>query len=208
MKSQNHLATIAAISGLIVAMSFAPRRALATGRLGNGPNLSTLDGYANGTATDERSGIGCEDPAAPNLACPVGDFCSCISGTAALKGISTNPGTLSTEISLDFSNDLALYGMPNGSGGFCFGATGIATATTPAGDAIDLTLQGTVCDVTPVGVAPNQVFGAAFIGNYSITGGTGHFTGQAGTGSFSEMVSDVNTPSAPATFTAVGSSGH
>ena len=86
--------------------------------------------------------------------------------------------------------------------------TGIATATTPVGDAIDLTLQGTVCDVTPVGVAPNQVFGAAFIGNSSITGGTGRFTGQAGTGSFSEMVSDVNTPSAPATFTAVGSSGH
>jgi hypothetical protein len=208
MKSQNHLATIAAISALIVSMSFAPGPALAIGRLGNGPNLSTLDGYANGTATDERSGIGCEDAAAPNLACPVGDFCSCITSTAAFKGISTTPGMLSTEINLDFSNELALYGTPNGSGGFCFGATGIARAITPIGDAIDMTLQGTVCDVTPVGVAPNQVFGAAFIGNYSITGGTGRFTGQAGTGSFSEMVSDVNMSSSPATFTAVGSSGH
>jgi len=58
MKPLNPLANIVAISGLVAAMSFAPGRALAIGRLGNGPILSTLDGYGNGTATDERSGIG------------------------------------------------------------------------------------------------------------------------------------------------------
>ena len=76
------------------------------------------------------------------------------------------------------------------------------------GDQMNLTLQGNVCDAIPVGTPPNQVFGAAFTGNYSITGGTGHFTGQAGTGTFSEVVSDVNSPDAPTTFTAVGSTGH
>jgi hypothetical protein len=180
----------------------------AGGRLGNGPNYGTLDGYGNGTATDDKSGLGCQDPANPNLACPVGDYCSCITGSGAFKGIAALPGTISTEISLDFSNDLQLYGTPNGSGGYCFGATGVGSATATNGDVMNFTLQGSVCDAIPVGTAPSQIFGASFTGNYSITGGTGRYTGQAGTGSFTENVSDVNAPGASATFTAVGSSGH
>ncbi len=208
MKRLNFLAGLVAVGGLVLAVAIAPGSARAGARLGNGPNLGTLDGYGNGTATDDKSGVGCQDPDNPNLACPVGDYCSCITGSAAFKGIANLPGTLTTEISLDFSNDAALYGTPNGSGGYCFGATGVGTATTKNGDTMNLTLQGNVCDAIPVGIDPNQVFGAAFIGNYSIVGGTGRFTGQAGSGSFNESLSDVNTPSAPATFTAVGSSGH
>lgn len=209
MRHFNFLAGLVAVGGLVIAMAGAPGHAIAAGHLGNGPNYATLDGYGNGTATDDKSGVGCQDPNNPNLACPVGDYCSCLTTTAAaFKGIGTLPGTLDTEISLDFSNDLALYGTPNGSGGFCFGATGVATATTKNGDQMNLTLQGQVCDAIPVGTAPNQVFGAAFTGNYSIDGGTGHFTGQAGTGTFSEVISDVNSPNAPTTFTAVGSTGH
>ena len=210
MRRFNFLVGMVVVSGLVaMAMTLAPGSAMAGRRLGNGPNYGTLDGYSNGTATDERSGVGCQDPINPNLACPVGDYCSCITSTgAAFKGIGNLPGTLDTEISLDFSNDFNLYGTPNGSGGYCFGATGVATATANNGDQMNLTLQGNVCDAILVGTAPNQVFGAAFTGNYSITGGTGHFTGQAGTGTFSEIVSDVNSPDAPATFTAVGSTGH
>ena len=208
MRRLNLLARMIAVDGLVMAMTVAPGRAMAGGRLGSGPYLGTLHGYGNGIATDDKSSLGCQDPNNSNLARLVGDFCSCLTGTAAFKGIVNLPGTLTTEISLDFSNDIAPYGTPNGSGGYCFGATGVATATAQNGDAMNLTLQGSVCDAIPVGTAPNQVFGAAFTGNYSITGGTGYFTGQAGTGTFSETVSDVNTPSAPATFTAVGSSGH
>jgi hypothetical protein len=210
MRRFNFLAGVVAVGGLVVmAMTVAPGRAIAASHLGNGPNYSTLDGYGNGTATDDKSGVGCQDPNNPNLACPAGDYCSCLTTTgAAFKGIGNFPGTLDTEISLDFSNNFNLYGTPNGSGGYCFGASGVATATANNGDQMNLTLQGNVCDTIPVGTAPDQVFGAAFTGNYSITGGTGRFTGQKGTGTFSEIVSDVNSPSAPATFTAVGSTGH
>jgi hypothetical protein len=210
MRRFSFLAGMVAVGGLIVmAMTVAPQSAMAGGRLGNGPNYGTLDGYGNGTATDDKSGVGCQDPNYPNLVCPVGDYCSCLTSTgAAFKGIGNLPGTLDTEINFDFSNNTNLYGTPNGSGGYCFGASGVATATANNGDHMNLTLQGNVCDAIPVGTAPNQVFGAAFTGNYSITGGTGRFTGQAGTGTFSEVVSDVNSPNAPATFTAVGSSGH
>jgi hypothetical protein len=138
----------------------------------------------------------------------VGDYCACITGSATFKEIATLPGTLTTEISLDFSNNTQLYGTPNGSGGYCFGASGIGTATTKSGDEMNFTVQGSVCDAIPVGTAPNQIFGAAFTGDYSIGGGTQKFTGQAGTGSFTETVSDVNTANAPTTFTAVGSWGH
>jgi len=210
MRRFNFLAGMVAVGGLVViAMTIAPQGALAAGHLGNGPNYGTLDGYGNGTASDDKSGVGCQDPNNPNLACPAGDYCSCLTTTgAAFKRIGNLPGTLDTEISLDFSNNFNLYGTPNGSGGYCFGATGVATATANNGDQMNLTLQGNVCDTIPVGTAPDQVFGAAFTGNYSITGGTGRYTGQKGTGTFSEIVSDVNSPSAPATFTAVGSTGH
>jgi len=209
MKRFNFIAGIVAIGGLVMAMAGTPERAIAASHLGNGPNYSTLDGFGNGTATDDKSGVGCQDPNNPNLACPAGDYCACLITTgAAFKGIGNLPGTLNTEISFDFSNNLNLYGTPNGSGGYCFGATGVATATANNGDQMNLTLQGNVCDAIPVGNAPNQVFGGAFTGNYSITGGTGRFTGQAGTGTFSEVVSDVNSTDAPTTFTAVGSTGH
>jgi hypothetical protein len=191
-----------------MAIAIAPSTARARARLGNGPNYGTLDGYGNGTATDDKSGVGCQDPNNPNLVCPVGDYCSCITGSGAFKGIATVPGTISTEISLDFSNNVQLYGTPNGSGGYCFGATGIGTATAANGDSMNFRLQGSVCDAIPLGTAPNQIYGASFTGNYSITGGTGRYTGQAGTGSFTENDSDVNSPSAVATFTAVGSTGH
>jgi hypothetical protein len=205
MKRLNFLVGIAAV-GMMLAI--APSNAHARRRLGNGPNLTTLDGYGNGTATDDKNGVGCQDPNYPNLACPVGDYCSCITGHADFKGIGNRPGTLDTEISLDFSNDNALYGTPNGSGGYCFGATGVGTATAQNGDIMYMTLQGSVCDTIPVGLSPNQIYGASFTGNYTLTDGTGHFAGLAGTGSFTESVSDVNSPDAPATFTAVGSSGH
>jgi len=208
MRRLNFLAGILAIGGLMLTVAIAPGNALAKSRLGSGPNLVTLDGIGSGTASDDKSGVGCQDPNNPNLTCPVGDYCSCLTASGSFKGIATLPGTITTEISLDFSNDTALYGTPNGSGGYCFGATGVATAVTVIGDQMDLVLQGNVCDAIPVGTAPDQIFGAAFTGGYTITGGTGRFTGQSGTGTFSESVSDVNTPNAPATFTAVGSSGH
>lgn len=208
MKRLNFLAGLVAATGLVCWMAVAPGSAWAAGRLGNGPNLFALDGFGNGTATDDKSGIGCHDPDYPNLKCPAADFCACITATGAFKGISAVPGTLTTEISLDFSNNIQLVGTPNGSGGYCFGATGVGTAQTNNGDTINLSLQGNVCDAMTVGTTPNQVFAAAFIGNYSIVGGTGRFTGQAGSGSFTENISDVNSPDAPSTFTAIGSSGH
>ncbi len=205
MKRLNFVVGLLAV-GMMLAV--APGNANARGRLGDGPWLNTLDGFGNGTATDERSGVGCQDPNYPNLACPAGDYCSCITGSAAFKGIGRLPGTLTTEISLDFSNDNALYGTPNGSGGYCFGATGVGTATASNGDSMFLTLQGNVCDTIPVGTAPDLIYGGSFNGNYTLVGGTGRFAGQTGTGSFTESVSDVNTPDAPTTFTAVGSTGH
>jgi hypothetical protein len=209
MKRFNFLAGLVAAGGLALAIAVAPVTAQAAGRrLGNGPNYGTLDGYGNGTATDDKSGVGCQDPNNPNLNCPAGDYCACITATAAFKGIATLPGTLATEISVDFSNNTALYGTPNGTGGYCFGASGVGTATTAAGDSMNLMLQGTLCDLVPVGTAPDLVYGSAFTGTYSISGGTGRFTNQAGTGSFTETDSDVNTADAPTTFTAVGSTGN
>jgi hypothetical protein len=208
MKRLNFLAGLVAVGGLVLAVAVAPGNARA-GRHGTAPTLGTLNGLGSGTATDEKSGVGCQDPSNPNLACPVGDYCSCLTSSGTFKGIGGNlPGTLTTEISFDFESNTTWYGTPNGSGGYCFGATGVATATANSGDVMNLTLQGNVCDAIPVGIAPNQVFGAAFTGNYTIVGGTGKYTGQTGTGSFTESDSDVNTPSAPSTFTAVGSSGH
>lgn len=208
MRRLNFLAGMVAAGALVAGVAMTPASAFARPHLGNGPNYSVLDGFGNGNATDDKSGVGCQDPNNPNLVCPVGDYCACITASGAFKGIGPLPGTINTEISLDFSNDVQLYGTPNGSGGYCFGATGVGTATTNNGDQLNFTLQGNVCDAIPVGTAPNQIFGASFTGNYSITGGTGRFTGQAGTGSFTETDSDVNTPDAPTTFTAVGSTGH
>ena len=209
MKRINFLAGLVAAGGLMFAVTVAPGTAQAKAHLGNGPLYGApLDGFANGTATDDKSGVGCQDSNNPNLSCPAGDYCSCITGTGAFKGISALPGTITTEISVDFSNNFNLYGTPNGSGGYCFGASGVGTASDPAGNEIDFMIQGSLCDLVPVGTSPNLVYGSAFTGNYSITGGTGKFTGQAGTGSFTETDSDVNTTDAPTTFTAVGSSGH
>jgi len=210
MKRFNFLAGLVAAGGLVLAVAVAPVTARAAGRrLGNGPFYGApLDGFGNGTATDDKTGVGCQDPNNPNLNCPVGDYCSCITGTGAFKGIAALPGTVTTEISVDFSNDFNLYGTPNGSGGYCFGASGVGTAADQAGNTISFNLQGSLCDLVPTGTAPDLIYGSAFTGSYSITGGTGRFTGQAGTGSFTETDSDVNTADAPTTFTAVGSSGH
>ncbi len=209
MKRFNFLAGLVAAGGLMLAVAVAPGTAQAKPHLGNGPLYGApLNGFGNGTATDERSGVGCQDPNNPNLNCPAGDYCACLTGTGAFKGISALPGTITTEISIDFSNDLNLYGTPNGTGGYCFGASGVGTATDQNSNTITFNLQGSLCDLVPAGTAPNLVYGSAFTGSYSITGGTGRFTDQAGTGSFTETDSDVNTSDAPTTFTAVGSSAH
>jgi hypothetical protein len=201
----NFVAGIVAIGGVVVALAVAPGRAFAKPKV-----TGSLVGYSNignGTATDEKSGVGCQDPNNPNLACPSGDFCACITATGAIKGPVGGASAITTEISVDFANNTALYGTPNGSGGSCYGASGIAVVTAANGDELDMLLQGMNCDAVPVGTAPDQIFGADFNGTYSMLGGTGKFASATGTGAFSESLSDVNTANAPATFTLTGSLG-
>src|SRR5579863_37582 len=166
MKRLDFLTSLVAAGGLVLAVAVAPGSSWAGTRLGNGPNYSTLDGYGNGTATDDKSGVGCQDPNNPSLDCPSGDYCACITATGAFKGIATLPGTISTEISLDFSSNTGLYGTPNGSGGYCFGASGVGSAVDRVGDTMNLSFQGNVCDLVPLGTPPDQIYGGAFTGNY------------------------------------------
>jgi hypothetical protein len=57
MRRFNFLVGMVAVGGLVMVMACAPGRAIAAGHLGNGPNYGTLDGYGNGTATDDKSGV-------------------------------------------------------------------------------------------------------------------------------------------------------
>lgn len=68
---------------------------------------------------------------------------------------------------------------PNGDGGYCAPASGTSTLTAANGDAVYLTMTGTVCEVGATGLNVPHTFS----GTYTITGGTGRFDNATGSGS-------------------------
>jgi hypothetical protein len=181
------------------------------------PTAHTLALYAvgDGTGLDDKTTGSCDTTTFPDLVCPSGDFCGCLSGTAPSFGCTgVGHAALTTmEISFDFDNPTGPNGIPNGTitdstppplAGRCYGASGQGVITVPdtANDTVNLLLQGVVCDAIP-GQSANF---ASFSGSYIVTGGTGPFASATGSGSFTAGIDNVNTAPtlSPISFSATG----
>ena len=132
----------------------------------------------------------------PDIPCNTGDTCSCVqsSGKALFRRANGNTaysGTYTLEVSADNST-----GFNNGSGGQCFGTTGILNLTTKGGT-IQLPFTAPGCRIGEAG-HPNPLGISASI---YIASGTGQYTNAAGSGSFS---GSLNPATQQVFFTVVG----
>jgi len=204
MVAKRILGGLAAAGALAFVLGVAPRAALAK------PNASGVVGKfsiaGNGTATDDKNTGTCPDVACPNAT----DWCACITTTGVTTGSGLGNLNITAEISIDFSDQFGnLFGTPNGSGGRCYGTSGIANITAAGGSSMLVSLSGTDCDQVPVGtncdVDPSGCqYPAGTNGNYSVISATGKFAGTSNIGTFSLYDSDVDTVNAAANYSFTG----
>lgn len=205
MVAKGFLGGLATAAALILAVGATPRAALAAKARASGvTGKFSISG--NGTATDDKDTGTCPDVVCPNAT----DWCACITTSGITSGSGLGNLNITAEISIDFTDQFGnLYGVPNGSGGRCYGTSGIATITAANGDSMDVSLQGTDCDAVPVGTNCDTnpggcQFPAGINGTYSVTSATGKFAGSSNIGTFSIFDSDVDTQNAAANYAFTG----
>jgi hypothetical protein len=97
----------------------------------------------------------------------------------------TTTGTISGAFAGSYSSSFTILwtqSTPNGAGGFCAPATGTTTLTLPGLGTLTKSEHGTVCEVGATG--PN-VEHTMTNGTFTVSSGTGVFTGATGSGSLS-----------------------
>lgn len=147
------------------ALAFQPASAQLTGALYLG--VAGGGGYAQHNAP------------CPDIPCNTGDTCSCVTSSGKVlfhraNGNTSYNGKYTLEVSADNST-----GFNNGSGGMCFGSTGILNLTTASGT-LQLPFTAPGCRIGPQG-HPNPLGISASI---YIASGTGAYTNAAGSGGF------------------------
>jgi len=101
--------------------------------------------------------------------------------TAAGCGL-TSSGTIAGAFAGTYSSSFSIFWLQktaNGAGGFCAPATGTTTLTIPGLGTLTKSEQGTVCEV---GTSGPNVEHTMTNGTFSVTAGTGVFTGATGLG--------------------------
>jgi hypothetical protein len=94
----------------------------------------------------------------------------------------TSSGTIAGAFTGTYSSSFTIFWLqktPNGAGGFCAPASGTTTLTIPGLGTLTKSEQGTVCEV---GASGPNVEHTMTNGTFSVTAGTGVFTGATGLG--------------------------
>jgi len=151
--TKRNLLSAAAAVGLLASMGSA---------LAASSNSLPFSSSGSGTETS-LSALGCQFTVA---GCTVES-----NGTATSSHMGTGPyqSTLTVNWADAYSN---------GDGGFCAPASGSGSITAANGNTVELSSSGTVCEVGATGSNVPHTFS----GTYTITNGTGRFSGASGSG--------------------------